>query len=399
MLLALTMGFTACEDDNDDNPVLAKATTFKLNTPIFANQQVDLESAQNLVFTCSQPDYGFPMQIKYSLQYSLNDDFSVSVDEADADETKTATYQSGEESSSAVITLPAADLAKGLEQIAKWNEGLVPASQEVYVRVKAEPKAETAANVADYIIYSNSVKFVVTPYYVELSDAPVVMWYLVGNMFGGLWGSVPGETALPMFIIPDYTYDKKDGTGNLEYVNYFVTGEYSGNESGDAGFKIQPDDFNWDKGMTGDNGKKGVIKYRNKGEDGGHIVVEEDGYYRLVMDTKKLEGKFEKLDITPANYGANGPICLSGSFNDWSDTEMLPYNKEGVENHAWYIVVNFDSDKEVKFKLNGSWDSNWGSKAFPVGIGVNNGDNIPVPAGQWIISFCDITGQYSIIAK
>ena len=42
MLLALAAGYTSCEDDNDDNPVLVKATEFVLNTPAFVNQQIDL---------------------------------------------------------------------------------------------------------------------------------------------------------------------------------------------------------------------------------------------------------------------------------------------------------------------------------------------------------------------
>lgn len=399
MALALAFSFTACEDDNDDNPTLVKATEFVLNTPAFQNLEVDLATSSNLDFYCSQPNYGFPLQCKYSLQYSLDGNFTVSVDEADADESLTPNYQISDESSSVKLSIKAATMAKGLQQIAKWPEGLVPATQKVYVRAKAEPKAETAANVADYIIYSNVVEITVNPYYIELADAPVKMWYLVGNLFGGKWGSAIGETALPMFIIPDYQYDKKSGTGEIEYVNYFITGDYdntAGNESSTAGFKIQPDDFNWDLGMTGDNGQKGVIIYRNKGDDGGHIVAPADGYYRLVMNTEKLTASFEQLSATPAAFAS---VCLSGSFNDWSDTAMSPYNKEGIENHVWYLSVNFDADQEVKFKQADSWDSNWGSAAFPIGVGVSNGDNIKVPAGKWLIIFCDINGTYNFIAQ
>lgn len=396
MALALAFNFTACETDNDDNPTLVKATEFVLNEPVFQNQLVDLASSQNLEFVCSQPNYGFPLQVKYSLQYSLDGNFTVSVDEADLDETLTPNYQIGDETSSCRLGIKAANLAKGLQQIAKWSEGLVPASQEVYARVKAEPKAETQANVADYVIYSNPVKFTVAPYYVELADAPVVMWYLVGNMFGGKWGSIVGETALPMFIIPDYQYDKKTGTGEIEYVNYFLTGDYEGVECGTAGFKIQPDNFNWDLGMTGDNGQKGTIIFRNKGGDGGHILAPENGYYRVAMNTEKKTATMEKQDITPATFDM---VCLSGSFNDWGDTDMLPYNSDGVENHCWYAAVNFDADQELKFKQAASWDSNWGASAFPVGIGVNNGDNIKVPAGKWLVIFCDINGVYNFIAQ
>lgn len=403
MLLALAAGYTSCEDDNDDNPSLHKATEFVLNDPTYINQHLDLASGGELKFTCSQPDYGFPLQCKYSLQYSLTNTFNVSVDEADADDSKVADYQSGEESSSCVLTIAASgdnSFARGLQQLGKWEENAVPVLIPVYVRVKCEPKAETAANVKDYIIYSNVVTLNVTPMYVELKDAPVVMWYLVGNLFGGLWGSIPGETALPMFAIPDYSYDKKTGLGELEYINYFITGSYdNGNEDSQAGFKIQPDNFNWDLGMTGDNGQKGVIKFRNKGDDGGHIVAPNDGYYRLVMNTDKKEAEFEQLDITPAVYGS---MSLSGTFNEWGETAMLPYNKEGVENHTWYVVVDVAEAGGFKFRPGGAWAGHNKGKNEIVTRGIakaDSGEDIGIDAGTWIITYCDINGEFNVFAK
>lgn len=403
MMLGLVSVFSACEDDRDDNPTLTPATDFVLNTPVFANNVFDVATSNELAFTYSQPNWTFPLVCDYTLQYSLTGSFTTSVDEAEADESgaKVADYQVSDPTTAGKLVLPAANFAKGLQQLGKWAEGLVPSGVEVTVRVKAIPSQYSVADrkeVEKYAIYSNPVKFKVDPCYVELSDAPIVMWYLVGNMFGGKWGNVPGETALPMFITPDWQYDKKTGTGQLTYTNYFITGPWDDgkNECGAAGFKIQPDNFNWDFGMTGNNNVYDEIIYRDGGGDGGHIVVGADGYYTIKMDTEKKSAKIEKLDVSPATFAS---VCLSGSFNEWSDTAMLPYNKEGVENHTWYLVVDFSSDQEVKFKQADSWDNNWGSDAFPVGIGASNGPNIPVPAGSWIISFCDITGEYSIIAK
>lgn len=395
MLLGALSLFASCETDNDDNPVIAKPTEFVLNTPIFANQQVDLASDGLLTFVVSQPNFGFPLQMNYTLQYSLDGQFTVSVDEAEATE-GTATYQEADQTSEDHICLTSASMAKGLQQIAKWTDGLVPATQKVYVRCKAVPNSKTPSDVAAYTIYSNVIEFNVTPVYVELSDAPVVMWYLVGNMFGGKWGSEVGVSALPMFIIPDYAYDKKTGLGEVEYLNYFETGEYDGNECGTAGFKIQPDNFNWDLGMTGDNGQKGTIIFRNKGSDGGHIVAPENGYYLITMNTEKKTATIEKQDISPATFEV---VSMSGSFNDWADTDMQPYNTVGVENHVWYLSVDFAADQEVKFKQGGSWDNNWGASAFPVGMGTNNGANIAVPAGKWLVIFCDINGEYNFIAQ
>ena len=78
------------------------------------------------------------------------------------------------------------------------------------------------------------------------------MWYLVGNMFGAKWANDKniGEDALPMFLKPNFSYDKKTGAGEIEYTNYFLTGDYNDKAECDgAGFKILPADFNWDYSM------------------------------------------------------------------------------------------------------------------------------------------------------
>ena len=67
------------------------------------------------------------------------------------------------------------------------------------------------------------------------------MWYLVGNMFGGKWAGDKniGVDALPMFLKPNFSYDKKTGAGEIEYTNYFLTDEFDEKaESAVAGFKI-----------------------------------------------------------------------------------------------------------------------------------------------------------------
>jgi hypothetical protein len=40
---------------------------------------------------------------------------------------------------------------------------------------------------------------------------------------------------------------------------------------------------------------------------------------------------------------------------------------------------------------------NWGATEFPTGIGVQNGSNIPITAGTYVVVFNDITGGYNFI--
>lgn len=51
-------------------------------------------------------------------------------------------------------------------------------------------------------------------------------------------------------------------------------------------------------------------------------------------------------------------------------------------------------DGEVKFRKDNSWTANWGSIAFPYGTGIQNGVNIPVTAGNYIVNFDKSTGVY-----
>ena len=398
MLLAGTFALTSCEKDLDSNPTLIQPTEFTLNAPEAGLEVVDLAKSKGVRLTWSQPKYTeehAPVVATYTVEISNTGKFEKAYDE-EAEDNSAADHIALEESfTTCNALLDAADIDKSLMKLNQWEESEVPSNHEIYFRVKSAVKDAVMAEHG--VIYSNIQNLFVSPYYIELSDAPVVMWYLVGNHFGGKWGSVIGETALPMFIIPGYDYDKKSGTGDITYENYFITGQFdntNGNESSTAGFKIQRSDFNWDWGLTGDNGKFNTIIYRNGGGDGGHIVAEENGYYKITVNTKTLTAKMEKLDITPAVFDG---VCLSGSFNEWADTDMLPYNSDGIENHVWYLTVDFDADQEVKFKQAGSWDSNWGSSEFPVGTGVGNGANIAVPAGKWLIIFNDITGEYNFI--
>lgn len=388
LLLSSICLFAACADDNDSNPTLVIPTTFQLNTPAYAPESVDLSTTSGLAFTWSQPNYGgFPVAAQYQMQFSLNNSFTTSVAEALADESgaTVADYVALDQIyNSCKGTVDAAQLAKGLMQIAKWDSDKVPATTAVYARL--------AADYANSIVYSNVVTINVSPYYVELKDAAPIMWYLVGNnILDGSWSNNPGVSSLPMFIQSDYAYDKATGEGEITYLNYFTT----------DGWKIQPKDFNWNLGFMSDGNPNGAV-FRNNGDDNGNIWCDPEGYYLVTVNTANNTCTIAPQDITPKVYDQ---ICMSGSFNGWSDTDMTPANKEG-ENHVWVYIMTVEEGvvEQVKFKIAGSWDTNWGygtedGEVNTCGKGTNGGKNIGVPEGTWIILFNDITGEFSITAK
>lgn len=72
--LMLTISFTSCEQNED--PKYKDPTTFTVNTPALQQQVLqtngDLTSNETFNLFCSQPDYGFAAQCKYSALVSLD---------------------------------------------------------------------------------------------------------------------------------------------------------------------------------------------------------------------------------------------------------------------------------------------------------------------------------------
>lgn len=413
LLFGIISLFASCSDDNDSNPTLIQPKEFTLNTPEYINSTIDLEKSTGLELTWSQPKYtadNAPINATYEVQVSPTNTFTVSTDEAAADESgeKVPDYAAlSNTTEKCNVSASAEEIDKALVKILKWTEGNVPATQEVYVRVNAFVQEGTSRLNP---VASNSVKLNVKPYYIELKDAVPTMWYLVGNMFGAKWAGTKsiGVDALPMFLKPNFSYDKKTGAGEIEYTNYFLTGDYNDKAECDgAGFKILPSDFNWGYSMNAIlnneiSAKKGTIENRNGGGDGGHIVASEAGYYTITINTADNTAKMEKYEGNVTNYGT---IQIATSLDDFaSDTPMLPYNTEGVENHAWYYVMDVPAGQTVsfKFKIAGSWDTNWGYGAADGAINMYgkceaNGHNIGLAEGKYCISFNDITGSFSIV--
>ncbi len=408
MLVGIISLFASCSDDNDSNPTLIQPTEFKLNTPEYVNSTIDLEHSTGLSLSWSQPKYtadNAPINVTYEVQVSPTNTFTVSTDEAAADESgeKVPDYAVLSHTTQLCKTSASAEeIDKALVKILKWTEDNVPAEQEMYVRVNAYILEGTSHLNP---IASNSVKLNVKPYYIELKDAVPTMWYLVGNMFGGKWAGDKsiGVDALPMFLKPNFSYDKKTGAGEIEYTNYFLTDEFNDNaESAVAGFKILPSSFKWDYSMDGGGKLKDNIAYRGStNSDGGHILAGADGYYTITLNTANNTATMVKYEGNVTNYGT---IQIAGSFNEWADTPMLPYNTEGVENHAWYYVMEVPAGDPIqfKFKIAGSWDTSWGYGAEDGAINMYGkcdagGKNIGLAEGKYVISFNDITGAFSIV--
>ena len=386
MLLSMALMFTACEDDRDSNPTLVQPTTFVLNNPV--NTVVDLEQSTGIPFAWSQPDYGgWPAAVEYQLEVSPTNQWNVSTDEAAADETGAtiadfAILPSIYASCTGVMS--ATDLAKQLVSICKWSENEVPEKQTVYVRCKATtPGAKT--------IYSNVVNLEVNPYYIELADAPIELWYLVGSGIGSSdWdngaNSVGSGGLIPMYPIIGNEYDSRTGQGEIQYAGYFDAGMQ---------FKLVKVPGDWNTQLNFTNVKDPGSFLSDEDGDNHNIGIVEAGYYRIRLNTAISELVIEPFDGVPGVYSMMG---MPGAYQDWNpaDNLMNPMSTK-VENHDWYLKSVTYTDTELKFAAEGAWDVNWGATDFPYGIGTNGGPNIPVAAGTYHVFFNDMLGAYNFV--
>ena len=383
---------TSCEDDNESNPTIAQPTTFVLNQPA-VNGNIDLEKSSTVALTWSQPtpynDFNAPVVPTYTVEVSPTGSFNRAFD-VNAEDNTGADFFALEEtySSGKNVELNTETLDRMLIQLNGWNEASkVPSLIDLSFRVKA---AIRDASFREYNpIYSNVVTMKAVPYYIELKPAAPIIWYMVGNCIGSAsWSNGAdqvGKGLVPMFLVPNEEYDKATGGGLTSFTGFFP-------EDGQFKFVLTPGDWNTQLNFT--NVKNPGSFLIDADGDNHNIGIGEKGYYTIKLDTRTNDITIEKYD---GNVQVYDQLCVAGTFNEWSDTEMTPvFTLDGCENHIWSYEVN-GGDK-LKVKIPGSWETNWGYKNGLTGSGDNDG-NLVVPDGKYLLLFNDITGDYMLIEQ
>lgn len=232
--------------------------------------------------------------------------------------------------------------------------GLTP-GQEASVELKLQ------IVLSDYQEFdSNTVTLVVTPYS-SLLDLSTNLG-VVGSATPGGWGNenIPD--------LPFYTTTTPD-----VYVAYVTLR--------DGEIKFRKDNLwteNW-----GDSGNDGVL------DSGGDNIAVSAGTYKITVNMATLEWEMEEY-----SWGIVGSGTLTGNPSGWDAPDtMLHYNSF---NDDWRTVATF-VDGEVKFRFNEDWGINYGDSGADGTID-QNGDNIPVSAGHYLIIVNFNTGTYTIEA-
>ena len=210
------------------------------------------------------------------------------------------------------------------------------------------------------------------------------LWYLVGSCIGdGSWDN--NSYSLGTSLVP--LYPQPDNKDMLKYVGYFPAGE---------GFRLIHTPGHWEEqwGMSDGHLVKNDIS-------SDVIKVAKDGYYQITYDMAMDVVTITEYTNVVEVFTSMGMPGTYQENQEWNPATTLMSPMGTVfENHDWIKKnMTFDSDEELKFAADGNWYFNWGSEAFPVGVGIQYGPNIPVSAGTYTVVFNDILGTYNFIKE
>ncbi|NOZ45743.1 MAG: T9SS type A sorting domain-containing protein [Chlorobi bacterium] len=99
-----------------------------------------------------------------------------------------------------------------------------------------------------------------------------------------------------------------------------------------------------------------------------------------------------------------GQVSLIGEFNGWNGDLMMTRDMENPDQFTAMLTLKASDDTdtngvvEMKFRENQDWAVNWGDSVFPSGTAIQNGTNIPVPVGSYVVTFNCSTGAYNFEA-
>ena len=305
LLICAVCFFTACSDDNDENPVVKSPTTFHLNTPaLAANGIYDLTHSKSIELTCSQPDYGYPAVTRYTVEVATSADMS------------DARVLSGSYTT-AKIEVDAAELASTLTELylAKgMSEHQFPLTAPVYIRVKAVQTTADNKEIEGTAITSNTIEL--SKVYFAFSLPPVTVpekLYLVGSFNKWSW-----DNALEMIPV--------NGSPNIFWHLVYLDGE--GNS---AGVKFNSDKA-WNKNAAGFE-KITINPASDNAADiinaKGNIGSSKPGWYLMIVECTVV-GRDIKYNVT-----FNKPnVYLQGVCTAAGGWDLIPDNLFSVPTTA-----------------------------------------------------------------
>ncbi|SUC13017.1 SusF/SusE family outer membrane protein [Prevotella pallens] len=305
LLICAVCFFTACSDDNDENPVVKSPTTFHLNTPaLAANGVYDLTHSKSIELTCSQPDYGYPAVTRYTVEVATSADMS----DARALSGSYITAKIEVDAAELASTLTELYLAKGM------SEHQFPLTAPVYIRVKAVQTTADNKEIEGTAITSNTIEL--SKVYFAFSLPPVTVpekLYLVGSFNKWSW-----DNALEMIPVngsPNIFWHLVylDGEGNSAGVKFNSDKAWNDKEAGFEKITINP---------ASDNAAD-IINAN------GNIGSSKPGWYLMIVECTVV-GRDIKYNVT-----FNKPnVYLQGVCTAAGGWDLIPDNLFSVPTTA-----------------------------------------------------------------
>lgn len=352
LLIVSVLMLSACTDTKD--PIYEQGTKPVLNSPSgYYTLSAESKAFIMETFSWTKGDYGFEAAPTFTVQASLNENFTDSVDLTSVN----ATYGS--------VTV-----AKMNSLMLNWK--CTPGeAKSVYIRVKAIlNSAETV------FVYSNPTLITVVPFKdVAATKAPL---YIVGSALDQSAQWKNSTDAIGTGLIPMFTDINDPADQTYTYTGYFNVGEFK--------LIVTPGDWAKQYGL-----KDGALVKDDGGS--GNFKITTAGYYTFKVDTKALTYSLAAYDASAATTYTK--IGLIGAFNSWGGDFAL--TATSFDTHIWYTTFTQDATGELKFRANAGWDINWGSTTLPFGIGVQNGANVPLEKGKYYVQINTITGHYMFL--
>ena len=323
--LVLPLLFTSCDEDRDSNPTLDLshlAEGFVLNTPALAeNNTYDLNSAKNLVLTCSQPNYGdAPYAVKYYAQVSIDPEF---VNDPTTTHTELPTY--AENPSNLEFNASEANNAiVSLFQAANPDTS-VPEEMPIYVRLRGVISGTLNQTLGE--TYSNVITLPSVKATYEAPDAKFTdNLFLIGSSIQTPWES---WKAIP----------KVEGLdGNYYGIIYVPAGG----------------EFKWGTENNDDRGYNRIKEINDEANAGisegeeHRIKVANAGWYTLHFKGKITEDKKNidwTLTVYPTKvYILGGSVEMSGT---WAFDDAYALTAPADKNGKW-VSPAFTASAELR---------------------------------------------------
>ena len=137
----------------------------------------------------------------------------------------------------------------------------------------------------------------------------------------------------------------------------------------------------------------GGTAFPTGGEDNdeSNITIPATGYYTIYFNSSNGAYHFEGL--SPPVYETVG---IRGNATTYGWDAAVPMTVNPNDLHSWSLASITLTANEFKFLANNDWNvMSWGGHSFPEGIAYSSGNNIVATAGEYAVTFNDVTGKYS----